>query len=233
MHAASEPGLRVPRLRVSGMSRRARVQHPSQDVRGIDIPCVEMKMVERVFSFADKAIHGPALMPQQVGVAVSGGITMLTAGVEGEATLDFLREVEEVAGDQSSADLYHWSAMEFGEHWLQRLTRNTWLAQMVQAGGVEGQIRKLTTTIDAPNNTMTILDLGAGGNFYRSEALFMDEASERHSWAPTPVKVSRRSKLRECVRWAVLNSDGIRVLWLSAPALLAHIAAAPSSAFFL
>ena len=104
------------------MSRRARVQHPSQDVRGIDIPCVEMKMVERVFSFADKAIHGPALMPQQVGVAVSGGITMLTAGVEGEATLDFLREVEEVAGDQSSADLYHWSAMEFGEHWLQRLS---------------------------------------------------------------------------------------------------------------
>ena len=36
--------------------------------------------------------------------------------------LDFLREVEEVAGDQSSADLYHWSAMEFGEHWLQRLS---------------------------------------------------------------------------------------------------------------
>ena len=23
---------------------------------------------------------------------------------------------------QSSADLYHWSAMEFGEHWLQRLS---------------------------------------------------------------------------------------------------------------
>ena len=40
----------------------------------------------------------------------------------GQATLDFLREVAEVAGDQSSADLYHWSAMEFGEHWLQRLS---------------------------------------------------------------------------------------------------------------
>ena len=43
-------------------------------------------------------------------------------GAFGRATLDFLREVEEVAGDQSSADLYHWSAMEFGEHWLQRLS---------------------------------------------------------------------------------------------------------------
>ena len=43
-------------------------------------------------------------------------------GAFGQATLDFLREVEEVAGDQSSADLYHWSAMEFGEHWLQRLS---------------------------------------------------------------------------------------------------------------
>ena len=38
------------------------------------------------------------------------------------ACLDFLREVVEVASDQSSADLYHWSAMEFGEHWLQRLS---------------------------------------------------------------------------------------------------------------
>ena len=28
-------------------------------------------------------------------------------GAFGRATLDFLREVEEVAGDQSSADLYH------------------------------------------------------------------------------------------------------------------------------
>ena len=27
-----------------------------------------------------------------------------------------------MAGDQLSADLYHWSAMEFGEHWLQRLS---------------------------------------------------------------------------------------------------------------
>ena len=44
-------------------------------------------------------------------------------------------------------------------------------------GGVEGQIRKLTKTVDAPNNTMIILDLGAGGKFYRSEALFTDEAS--------------------------------------------------------
>ena len=43
-------------------------------------------------------------------------------GAFGRATLDFLREVVEVAGDQSSADLYHWSAMEFGEHWLQRLS---------------------------------------------------------------------------------------------------------------
>ena len=43
-------------------------------------------------------------------------------GAFGQATLDFLKEVDEVAGDQSSADLFHWSAMEFGEHWLQRLS---------------------------------------------------------------------------------------------------------------
>ena len=43
-------------------------------------------------------------------------------GAFGQATLDFIREVEEVAGEQSSTDLYHWSAMEFGEHWLQRLS---------------------------------------------------------------------------------------------------------------
>ena len=43
-------------------------------------------------------------------------------GAFGQATLDFVREVEEVASEQSSADLYHWSPMEFGEHWLQRLS---------------------------------------------------------------------------------------------------------------
>ena len=40
----------------------------------------------------------------------------------GQATLDFLQELVETAGEQSSADLYHWSAMVFGEHWGQRLS---------------------------------------------------------------------------------------------------------------
>ena len=30
--------------------------------------------------------------------------------------------MERVAGEQSSADLYHWSAMMWGEHWRQRLS---------------------------------------------------------------------------------------------------------------
>jgi hypothetical protein len=39
------------------------------------------------------------------------------AGGFGQATLDFLQELVETAGEQSSADLYHWSAMVFGEQW--------------------------------------------------------------------------------------------------------------------
>ena len=42
-------------------------------------------------------------------------------GCFGPATRDFLREVARVAGAQASADLYHWSAMVWGEHWEQRL----------------------------------------------------------------------------------------------------------------
>ena len=30
--------------------------------------------------------------------------------------------MEKVAGAQSSADLYHWSAMMWGKHWRQRLS---------------------------------------------------------------------------------------------------------------
>eukprot|EP01051_Picozoa_sp_SAG22_P019401 SAG22_NODE_3566_length_1633_cov_1.734416_1_plen_115_part_00 len=46
------------------------------------------------------------------------------AGFEafGPATLDFLAMVGKVASSQSSADLYHWSAMVWGEHWRQRLS---------------------------------------------------------------------------------------------------------------
>ena len=40
----------------------------------------------------------------------------------GPATLQFLQEIETVASQQSSADLYHWSAMMWGEHWRQRLS---------------------------------------------------------------------------------------------------------------
>ena len=43
-------------------------------------------------------------------------------GAFGPATRDFLREVARVAGAQASADLYHWSAMVWGEHWQQRLS---------------------------------------------------------------------------------------------------------------
>jgi hypothetical protein len=38
-------------------------------------------------------------------------------GAFGPVTRDFLREVARVAGAQASADLYHWSAMVWGEHW--------------------------------------------------------------------------------------------------------------------
>ena len=31
-------------------------------------------------------------------------------------------DVEKVAGEQSSADLYHWSTMMWGEHWRQQLS---------------------------------------------------------------------------------------------------------------
>merc|ERR1719152_318354 len=37
-------------------------------------------------------------------------------------------------------------------------------------GGIEGQIRKLTKTEDAPPNTMLLLDLGAGGKFYEADS---------------------------------------------------------------
>ena len=40
----------------------------------------------------------------------------------GPATLRFLQDVEKVAGEQSSADLYHWSAMMWGEHWRRQLS---------------------------------------------------------------------------------------------------------------
>ena len=42
-------------------------------------------------------------------------------GAFGPRTRTFLREVVEVADAASSADLYHWSAMVWGEHWEQRL----------------------------------------------------------------------------------------------------------------
>jgi hypothetical protein len=61
-----------------------RVQHPSSTKRPIDIPSMEMKMVERALVFRDRALLGPALMPQQTGVSVAGGITMLTAATEAE-----------------------------------------------------------------------------------------------------------------------------------------------------
>jgi hypothetical protein len=40
----------------------------------------------------------------------------------GPVTMDFLREVARVAGAEASTDLYHWSAMVWGEHWQQRLS---------------------------------------------------------------------------------------------------------------
>ena len=42
-------------------------------------------------------------------------------GAFGPRTRTFLREVVEVADVASSTDLYHWSAMVWGEHWEQRL----------------------------------------------------------------------------------------------------------------
>ena len=42
-------------------------------------------------------------------------------GAFGPRTRTFLREVVEVADATSSADLYHWCAMVWGEHWEQRL----------------------------------------------------------------------------------------------------------------
>ena len=38
-------------------------------------------------------------------------------GAFGPATRDFVREVARVVGTQASTDLYHWSAMVWGEHW--------------------------------------------------------------------------------------------------------------------
>ncbi len=42
-------------------------------------------------------------------------------GAFGPRTRAFLRELVEIADGASSADLYHWSAMVWGEHWEQRL----------------------------------------------------------------------------------------------------------------
>jgi hypothetical protein len=42
-------------------------------------------------------------------------------GAFGPRTWTFLREVVEVAEAASSADLYHWCAMVWREHWAQRL----------------------------------------------------------------------------------------------------------------
>jgi hypothetical protein len=44
------------------------------------------------------------------------------SGAFGPATQDFLREVARVAGAHAFVDLYHWSAMVWGEHWQQRLS---------------------------------------------------------------------------------------------------------------
>jgi hypothetical protein len=43
-------------------------------------------------------------------------------GAFGPATRDLLREVARVAGAQTSTDLYHRSAMVWGEQWQQRLS---------------------------------------------------------------------------------------------------------------
>eukprot|EP01050_Picozoa_sp_SAG11_P012113 SAG11_NODE_1327_length_5194_cov_9.461237_2_plen_135_part_00 len=43
-------------------------------------------------------------------------------GAFGASTLDFLEMVARTARAGASADLYHWSAMVWGEHWRQRLS---------------------------------------------------------------------------------------------------------------
>ena len=43
------------------------------------------------------------------------------SGAFGRSALDFLRQVEVVAGLSASADMYHWSSQTFGKHWRQRL----------------------------------------------------------------------------------------------------------------
>ena len=42
-------------------------------------------------------------------------------GAFGQSARDFSREVMRVVDQSKSADLYHWSAYVFGEHWQQRL----------------------------------------------------------------------------------------------------------------
>eukprot|EP01052_Picozoa_sp_SAG31_P066510 SAG31_NODE_25310_length_463_cov_6.101648_1_plen_108_part_01 len=42
-------------------------------------------------------------------------------GSFGAATLNFLQQVQDTAGGMTPADLYHWSAPEWGEHWRQRI----------------------------------------------------------------------------------------------------------------
>eukprot|EP01052_Picozoa_sp_SAG31_P007435 SAG31_NODE_354_length_17223_cov_18.708771_21_plen_167_part_00 len=60
----------------------ARPQHPSANRRPIDVPGVEMKIAERILAVMLKERMATAMMPHQVGVAVPGGITMLTTAVE-------------------------------------------------------------------------------------------------------------------------------------------------------
>eukprot|EP01050_Picozoa_sp_SAG11_P028036 SAG11_NODE_7342_length_1158_cov_1.710104_1_plen_208_part_00 len=45
-----------------------------------------------------------------------------TGGAFGRSTNEFLREVEGIAGGQSSTDLYRWSGAEWRSHWRQRLS---------------------------------------------------------------------------------------------------------------
>jgi hypothetical protein len=72
-----------------------RPAHGSANVRPIDVPTVELKMVERAMQFEKKEEIGAGMMPEQVGIAVSGGITMVTASMEA-----FLRNGAVKRGEQ-------------------------------------------------------------------------------------------------------------------------------------
>ena len=70
-------------------------------------------------AMGEDAVDEAGLVPEThqfvpLGFEAGGGF--------GPATLRFLQDVEQVAGAQASADLYHWSAMMWGEHWRQRLS---------------------------------------------------------------------------------------------------------------